>query len=73
MIPKYALRLGDLQPWHVLQVTCFRCRHAATVSPAPLPHHYGEHPRVAELEDKIRCTECGNGDGNSVKVYKVGR
>jgi len=71
--PKYVVRLGDLRPWHVLQVRCFRCRHAATVSPAPLLQRYGEHQRVAELEDKTRCADCGNRNGNTVKVFKPDR
>jgi len=68
--PKYAIRLGDLRPWHVLQVTCFSCRHVATVSPAPLLQRFGEHQRLSELEDRFRCTECDHRGGNSVKVYK---
>ena len=71
--PKYAVRLGDLRPWHVLGITCFSCRHTATVSPAPLMRRFGEHQCIAELEDRFACTACGNRDGNSVKIYKLER
>jgi hypothetical protein len=52
--PKYAVRLGDLRFWHVRQVTCFSCRHVATVSPALLLQRFGEHQPLADLEDRFR-------------------
>jgi hypothetical protein len=53
--PKYAIRLGDLQPWHVLKVMCFSCRHVANVSPAPLLARFGQHQWLIDyLHDQRR-------------------
>ncbi len=71
--PKYAVRLGDLQPRHVLRVTCFSCRHTANVSPLPLLARFGENQRVSDLEERFACVECGNRFGNSVKVHELAR
>jgi hypothetical protein len=71
--PKYSVRLGDLRPWHVLKVTCLRCRRAAVVSPAPLVARFGEHAWLVRVEERFACTECGNRAGNSAKVLRLER
>lgn len=71
--PKYAIRLGDLKSWHVLKVTCLQCRHESTVSPAPLLRRFGEHQRLAQLEERFACSHCGNRGGNSARVYRLDR
>ena len=71
--PKYSIRLGDLHPWHVLRVTCFRCRHIANISPAPLLARFGQHERLTEVEERFACTECGNRWGNSAQVHELAR
>ena len=71
--PKYQIRLGDLNPWHVLRVTCFKCRHVANVSHAPLLTRFGQHRRLTDLEDRFACIECGNRWGNSVQVDELAR
>jgi hypothetical protein len=58
--PKYNVRLGDLRSWHVLQVTCLQCRRVATIHPGPLLKRFGEHQRLAQLEEKFGCTGCGS-------------
>lgn len=69
--PKYNVRLGDLKPWHVLKVKCLQCRHSAQVSPTPLLTRFGQHQRIADLESRFACTECGNRAGNSFAVFRL--
>ena len=71
--PRYAIRLGDLKPWHVLKVTCLQCRRAATVSPAPLLTRFGVHQRIVGIADRFACTGCGNRGGNRVAVRRLDR
>lgn len=47
--PKYAIRLGDLKPWHVLRVTCLRRRHAAVVAGRALRRALVARPRRGEV------------------------
>ncbi|MEO1092526.1 MAG: hypothetical protein AAFX81_18040 [Pseudomonadota bacterium] len=56
--PRYALRLGRLQDWHVLVVRCL-CGHVGTVSPGPLRRDYPEHTPIQDLARKFRCRRCG--------------
>ena len=67
--PRYAIRLGDLRPWHVLRVKCLQCRRAATLSPAPLLVRFGEHQRIAGMY-RMRQSPEGRG-GNSVTVRRL--
>jgi hypothetical protein len=32
-----------------------------------------EHERVADLEDRMRCSKCGNGVNNNLSVFKLPR
>jgi hypothetical protein len=61
--PRYALRLDDLRPWHVIIATCAVCRRRAHVAAALLQHGRPPYTRVLVLERKLCCTGCGNGQG----------
>jgi len=71
--PRYDVRLGDLQPWHVLRIKCFQCRYRALVSPAPLLARFGRLQKIVDIEERFACTECGNRGGNSFAVCRLDR
>lgn len=58
--PRYALRLRDLRQWHILQITCSRCRNVGTVALPPLLQRWPEHTRLVDLAAHFRCTQCGH-------------
>jgi hypothetical protein len=65
---RYALRLDDLRPWHVIVASSAACRRRAHVASALLQHSRQPHTRVLDLERKLCCTGCGNGRGNTLTV-----
>ena len=71
--PRYALRLGELQRWHRLRVTCFRCRHESSVDPEKLRRRFREHTLLRDLEKKLVCTACGNRVYNVIRVARLAR
>jgi xanthine/CO dehydrogenase XdhC/CoxF family maturation factor len=71
--PRYALRLDDLRPWHVIVATCAVCRRRAHVVVALLHHGRPPYTRVLDLERKLCCTNCGNRHGNTLNVSMAPR
>jgi hypothetical protein len=71
--PRYALRLDDLRPWHVIIASCAACRRRAHVAAALLQHGRPPYTRVLDLELKLCCTGCGNRRGNTLTVSMVPR
>ena len=71
--PKYAIRLADLREWHIVTATCFRCRHQTELSAGFLAWERVPHTYLTELERKLRCTRCGNRQGNTLSVRLVPR
>jgi hypothetical protein len=71
--PKFAIRLRDLRAWHVLAVTCFACRHQATLTPDYLRRRFGEQASMTALERRLRCKSCGNRLHNSWSVVSLPR
>jgi hypothetical protein len=43
--PHYAFRLEDLRAWHLVEVSCMRCRPSYT--------------RLSDIERSLRCLRCG--------------
>lgn len=71
--PKYAIRLSDLADWHRLQATCFRCRHTTVIDPAIFRGRYTGDTRLLEIEEKLRCQQCGNRYANNLSVGRMPR
>ena len=71
--PKYAIRLADLREWHIVTATCFRCRHQTELSAGFLAWERVPHTYLTDLERKLRCTRCGNRQGNTLSVRLVPR
>ncbi|MBI09969.1 MAG: hypothetical protein CMM55_10605 [Rhodospirillaceae bacterium] len=70
---RYALHLGELQRWHRLRVTCFRCRHEASVDLEKLRPWFREHTLLRDLEKKFICSACGNSVYNVIRVARLAR
>jgi hypothetical protein len=73
MPPRYALRLDDLRPWHVIVATCAACRRRAHVAAALLHHGRPPYIKVRDLERKLCCTGCGNRRENTLTVSMASR
>jgi hypothetical protein len=71
--PRYAIRLDDLRPWHVIVATCRACGKRAHVNAAILQRGRPAYTRLLNLERKLRCRSCGNGQGNSLTVSMAPR
>jgi hypothetical protein len=71
--PRYALRLDDLRPWHVIIASCAACRRRAHVAAALLQHGRPPYTRLLDLERKLCCTGCGNRQGNRLNVSMAPR
>lgn len=71
--PKYAIRLSDLCEWHILMARCFRCERQVRLTLPMLT--FGRHPStfLTKLEEKLRCTRCGNRANNSISVRRMPR
>ena len=69
--PRYAIRLGDLKPWHVLKVTCLECRHESIVSPAPLVRRFGEHAFLSRIEDNFPVHGVRSQGRDMAKVFRL--
>ena len=73
--PKYAIRLRDLRSWHRITARCWMCSHAVEFTADFPAWKRPPHSFLTELERKLRCTRCGNREGNtlSVRVMPTGR
>jgi hypothetical protein len=71
--PKYAIRLRDLRSWHRITARCFRCCHTHEFTADFLAWERPRHSFLTELERKLRCTLCGNREGNTLDVRVMSR
>jgi hypothetical protein len=56
--PRYDFRLEDLRAWHLVEVSCRRCRHRAPVDHELLLRGRPSYTRLFELERALRCLRC---------------
>ena len=66
--PKYAIRVGDFRHWHVATATCLCCRRSAEMAGACPAWERPPYTHLVDLQRKLRCTHCGNGEGNSLSA-----
>ena len=66
--PRYAFRLEDLRRWHVVEAVCPTCRHRAAIDHGRLTNGRPNHMRLADLEMKLRCLQCGCRGGHKLTV-----
>jgi hypothetical protein len=66
--PRYAIRLDDLRAWHVIFATCAACGKRTHIDARLLQHGRPPYTRLLDLERKLRCSSCGNRQGNTLSV-----
>jgi ribosomal protein L37E len=71
--PRYAIRLDDLRAWHVIVATCAACGSRTHIAAKLLQHGRPPHTRLRDLERKLRCSSCGNRQGNTLSVSMAPR
>jgi DNA-directed RNA polymerase subunit RPC12/RpoP len=71
--PRYAIRLEDLRAWHVVFATCADCGKRTHIDAGLLQHRRPSYTRLLDLERKLRCTSCGNRQGNTLSVTMAPR
>ena len=71
--PRYQVRLGDLRQWHLLEVTCLKCRHKGDIQPDILRRRLSDHTRLVDIEGRFACKACGNRYENSWRVMAMSR
>ena len=71
--PRYAIRLDDLRPWHVIVATCGACRKRTRIDARLLQHGRPAYTRLLDLERKLRCSSCGNHRDNTLTVTMAPR
>jgi hypothetical protein len=72
---KYSLRLRDLRAWHRLEAKCFSdaCGNVVLLDTAKLVKRWGIQMELSRIEDKLRCSRCGNGPYNNLRVMQLPR
>jgi ribosomal protein L37E len=58
--PRYAARLSDLGPYHMLSASCPFCGHKARKRLWQITADLPPHTRLADIEDRLRCMRCGS-------------
>ena len=71
--PRYAIRLDDLRPWHVIVATCGACGRRTRIDARLLQHGRPPFTRLLDLERKLCCGSCGNRHGNTLTVSMAPR
>ena len=71
--PRYAVRLSDLERWHVLTAVCSACRHRRQMRLWQLLAGRPPYTHLTDVEAKLRCQRCGNREDNRVLVTMAAR
>ena len=71
--PRYAIRLYQLERWHVLNVRCGHCRHTRRIRLWQLKLGLPGHTYLSEVEKRLVCQRCGNSEDNRVLVTMMPR
>ena len=58
--PRYAVRLSDLQPYHILTVRCGYCRRAVRIRLWQLKAGQYPNARLIDVEQRLRYMRCGS-------------
>ncbi len=67
--PRYAVRLRDLQNWHVATAVCGECRHKRVMRLWEIKRGQPDTTLLMSVEARLRCRECGyRGETNRILV-----
>jgi hypothetical protein len=62
--PASDITVGDVRSYHRLEVRCRLCKRRSVIDPMILRTRFKDSQRLVELQNKLRCANCGNRDGN---------
>ena len=65
--------LEDLRAWHMILATCAACGRQTHLPIKLLEHGRPPHTRLADLEPKLCCRNCGNREGNTLTISPAPR
>ena len=68
--PRYAVRVEDLGPEHVLHVQCDRCRRVVLIEAAELRRRAEGHQRIKLLAERLRCSTCDPPGSIAWSIYR---
>lgn len=68
IVPLHNFRMENLTRWHIVEATCFRCRHTEKVPHDRLWRGRTQHDRIKDLGQRLRCKQCGNRTNNALSV-----
>ena len=68
-----APRLEDLRAWHLILATCAACGRKTHLPIKLLEQGRPPDTRIADLEPKLCCRNCGNRHGNSLTISPAPR
>ena len=66
--PRYAIRLRDLKPQHIITAVCPACRHKATMRLWEITRGRGDYTYLTAVERSLRCRRCGDRGGARLYV-----
>jgi hypothetical protein len=61
--PRYALRLGQLQVHHAVEIECVHCGRRGLVAPHRLHERFEPFERIASIAQVMKCRGCGRRGG----------
>jgi hypothetical protein len=68
--PRYAVRVEDLGPEHVLHVQCDRCRRVVLIEAAELRRRAEGYERLVQLAERLRCGTCAAPGSIAWSIYR---
>ena len=69
--PRYALRLGDLGPDHLVHLRCDACRRVALIEAGQLQARSEPYRRMVDLARQFRCAACATATPISWSIYRA--
>lgn len=72
-VPLFGFRLENLREWHVVEAECLQCHQAAPLRHAALKRGRDGGYLVSALEHKLRCTQCGQRGGHTIRIQQMPR
>lgn len=67
------MTLGQLAEWYVLGGMCSRCSHKGWIDRWEVARRFGKSIIIVSLMPRLRCTGCGNKQGNTLTSAKLKR
>lgn len=70
LAPRYALRVDDFGPDHVLHVRCEACAGVVLIDAGKLRRSFDASHRIVVLAERLRCARCAAATPLSWSVYR---